>query len=481
MTDATRSPLLGSANHGAAPAFELLPRAPAGAPLAQDAMLALRLCVPLPLPAKARFSGDPAALAVAVALAFSCTALADWTAMREVRGVDALAFNAWGLYASVTWVFAAAALLFLLAMANGRLHRLCELLTGVLLVETARTVATPIADAVAHGVFDEHDGIVDYPGSFGMAAGELAATAIGLYCTAVMARVVYLALDVAAPRRFAATGAAAAVLWATGAVLPQTGLFRQAPGARQPPLNVETTYLKQPQLVQASLDDVRQSRPGVVDTYFVGFAPYAGQDVFANEVRHVEALFRAKLDAEGRTVLLVNSRATLDSRPLANGHNLAAVLHGIGRKMESEDLLFLHMTSHGSAEHQFSVSFANLGLNDLSAEEVGRIVDEADLPWRVVVVSACYSGGYIEALKSPNTLVMTAADAQSASFGCEHGREYTYFGEALYQDNLADRDFVAAFHRAAQAVGEREEREGLTPSAPQIWVGDAIAEKLKSG
>lgn len=472
VTDAAQSPLLAGASRGAEPAFELLPSQHDGPPLAHDARLALRLCLPLPAPANARFSGDPLALALAVALAFSCTVLVDWAVVAERHGYDGLAFNAWGLYAAVTWVFAVAALLFLLAMANGRLQRLCELLTGVLLVETVRTATTAIAGAMAVNLASD-DAV-----PLGMAAGEIAATAIALYCIAVMARVVYLEIDVASRRRVVAAGAAAAALWAIAAALPETRLFRSAPGAAPPPLNVEATYLKQPQLVQAALDDVRHSRRGVVDMYFVGFAAYAEQDVFYNEVRHVEALFRAKLDAEGRTALLVNSRASLDSLPLANGHNLAAVLRGVGRKMGPEDLLFLHMTSHGSAEHEFSVSFANLGLNDLSAEEVGRIVDAADLPWRVVVVSACYSGGYIEALQSPNTLVMTASDAESASFGCEHGREYTYFGEALYQGNLANGDFQAAFRRAAQTVGEREEREGLTPSTPQLWVGEAIAEKL---
>ena len=453
-----------------APAFEL---ASGGreSPFVHDLLLALRLCAPFPLLARKRFSGEPRVLALALALALASTALADW-AVEISHDHDALAFNPWGLYAAVTWVFVAAALMFLLAMANASLHRLCELFAGVLLVETVRVLATPIGEAIAMDLV----GRIHAP--FGPPAGKLAAAGIGIYCTLAMARVVFLQLDVAAPRRFAAALAAGAVLWATASALPETRLVREAPAQDRQPLDVEATYVKQPRLVQAALDAVQPSRPGIVDTYFVGFAPYAAQDVFANEVRHVEALFRGKLDAEGRTALLVNSRDALDSLPLANGHNLAAVLRGIGLKMGAEDLLFLHMTSHGSAEHEFSVSFANLGLNDLDADEVGRIVDGAELPWRVVVVSACYAGGFIDALKSPNALVMTAADAESASFGCEHGREYTYFGEALYQDNLADGDYQAAFHRAAEIVAAREEREGLTPSAPQIWVGEAIAAKL---
>ena len=163
------------------------------------------------------------------------------------------------------------------------------------------------------------------------------------------------------------------------------------------------------------------------------------------------ALLRERLGAQGRTVLLVNSRSTVDELPLANGPNLAAVLEGMAARMGPEDLLFLHITTHGSRKHRLSVSFENLGLNDLSAEEVGEIVDGAGLSWRVVVVSACFSGGFIKALKSPRAMIITAASAKRTSFGCKSGREYTYFGAAFYRDSLIDADFRAAFDRAARA------------------------------
>ena len=72
------------------------------------------------------------------------------------------------------------------------------------------------------------------------------------------------------------------------------------------------------------------------------------------------------------------------------------------------------------------------------------------------------------------------------SFGCEHGREFTYFGEALYDGNLAsanlaDGDYQGAFREAAATVAVREEKEGLAPSEPQIRIGKNIAAKLAAG
>ena len=244
------------------------------------------------------------------------------------------------------------------------------------------------------------------------------------------------------------------------------------------PLDIESVYYAQPGLVRSALDRVRFSSDDLAEIYFVGFAPDDAEDVFESEVLHVEALFREKLGAQGRTVVLVNSRNTVDELPLANGPNLATVLEGMAARMGPEDLLFLHITTHGSRKHRLSVSFENLGLNDLSAAQIGEIVDGAGLPWRVVVVSACFSGGFIKALKSPRAMVITAANARRPSFGCKNGREYTYFGEAFYRDSLIDTDFRAAFDRAVPLVREREKEKDFRHSRPQIWIGREIAARL---
>ena len=247
---------------------------------------------------------------------------------------------------------------------------------------------------------------------------------------------------------------------------------------KKEPLDVESIYYAQDGLVQAALDRVRFSTGDLAEIYFVGFAPDDAEDVFESEVKYVEELFRDKLGAEGRTVVLVNSRNTVDELPLANGPNLSAVLEGMAARMGPEDLLFLHVTTHGSRDHELSVSFENLGLNDLPADEFAGIVGGAGLPWRVVVVSACFSGGFIQSLKSPRTMVITAASARRTSFGCENGRDYTYFGAAFYRDSLIDADFHATFDRAVPLVRAREKEQDYRHSKPRIWVGREIAAKL---
>jgi Peptidase C13 family len=97
------------------------------------------------------------------------------------------------------------------------------------------------------------------------------------------------------------------------------------------------------------------------------------------------------------------------------------------------------------------------------------------------VVSACYSGGFVEALKSETTLVMTAADAYHTSFGCGSESDFTYFGKAYFDQALRKHSsFTAAFHEARHIIETRERSEGKTPSNPQMFIGAAMQEKLQA-
>ena len=109
------------------------------------------------------------------------------------------------------------------------------------------------------------------------------------------------------------------------------------------------------------------------------------------------------------------------------------------------------------------------------------MLQEARIKYKVVIVSACYSGGYIAPLKDPYTMVITSSRADRTSFGCDNKSEFTYFGEAFFQEALnRTTSLVEAFEIAKRAIAERERAGGLTPSEPQIHVGDAIREKLGS-
>ena len=249
-----------------------------------------------------------------------------------------------------------------------------------------------------------------------------------------------------------------------------------------PPLNVESTYYAQAELMAAQTQALEAQRPGVADLYFLGFGGYAHQDVFWNEVRAVRELFDARFDTEGRSLVLVNNPKTVKELPLANTGNLKQALAALAARMDvDEDFLFLFMTSHGSDKHVLSVEFGSLMLNGIPAGDLGRLLKESGIRNKVVVVSACYSGGFIEHLADDNTLVMTASRPDRNSFGCEHKRAFTYFGQAFFDEQLREIfSFTEAFAAAKTRIGEWEASEGLKASEPQMALGMAIAPKLEA-
>lgn len=418
--------------------------------IGRDLVLGFALFLPVPL--KRRTSGDVRVILVALLILLGLAFVVDYVD----AGFGAV-FQRWGLYALCATLLAKVIVLLAIAVGFTQVERLAHLLGGVLAVEIGGLVVYAVVHAFE---------------------SNIAEMVLAYTIAAVAARVVFRELDMTRARRTVAALAALAALASLVACRGPSVPMVVAPSPKGPPLDIETLYYDQPRLVEAALGGVLASQDGVPETYFVGFASSAKEDVFENEVKHVESLFRERLGAEGRTAILVNSRNTMDELPLANGPNLEAVLEGVARKMGPEDLLFLHMTSHGSKDHKFSVLFESMRLNDLSAKRLGEIVNGAGLPWRVVVVSACFSGGYIEDLKSPRAMIITAASADRTSFGCENGREYTYFGEAYYRDSLTDADYRAAFERAVPLVREREESKGYKHSEPQIWMGEEIVDKL---
>jgi hypothetical protein len=143
------------------------------------------------------------------------------------------------------------------------------------------------------------------------------------------------------------------------------------------------------------------------------------------------------------------------------------------------DVLFLFLTSHGSHDHRFSLSFWPLGLYDLTPPDLRAMLDDAGVQNRVIVISACYSGGFVDALKDPHTLVITAAAADRTSFGCSNEADFTWFGRAYFDEALRKtRSFTDAFALAAPVVAERERHEGFDPSNPQMVEGSEIAAPL---
>jgi hypothetical protein len=236
----------------------------------------------------------------------------------------------------------------------------------------------------------------------------------------------------------------------------------------------------QRRLMEAQVTALQPQRRGIVDIYFIGFAPYAGEDVFRKELEAIHPLMDERFDTAGRSLRLVSNAATLREFPIATVSNLARALVAVGARMDADnDILVLYLTTHGSRNAVLATDLPPFDLYNLDPGTLRRLLDEAGIRNRVLIISACYSGTFIPALRDPHTLVMTASVADRPSFGCGTESSFTYFGDALFNHALREtRSFEQAFALALPRIQQREEAEGFEASRPQIAVGPAIRERL---
>lgn len=256
---------------------------------------------------------------------------------------------------------------------------------------------------------------------------------------------------------------------------------------RQKLANVETALYRQRPLLDKALAGLAPSDPGRINLYLLAVAGDGAQEVFRRETQFVREQFDRDYGTRGRSLVLANSRSTVGELPMATLTSIRESLAAIAQRMDRDrDILFLFLTSHGSRTHEFSLAQNGMTLANLPAKTLGDMLKESGIRWKVVVVSACYSGGFIDPLKDDHTLIMTAARRDRTSFGCADENDFTYFGKAYFKEALpASRSFAEAFSRAKILVADWEKadvagEEGeVTHSEPQIHQPRAILQYLE--
>ena len=270
--------------------------------------------------------------------------------------------------------------------------------------------------------------------------------------------------------------------WLLAAALALGGEARAA-GGDPPPLQLTQELIElQPRLLDEQLQSLSAERPGVIDVYAITFAPYADEDVFRREGELVAGVMEQRFDAAGRTLRLVNHRDTAQHRPWATPSHLERAIRRIAATMNrDEDLLFIHLTSHGAQDGELAAEFAPLSIEPVTPQALKGWLDAAGVRWRVISVSACFSGSWIPPLADAGSLVMTAADAEHTSYGCGKKSELTFFGRAVFDEALRRTWSFEQAHATARQVIKRREREAGKSdgySNPQIKVGGAIRARL---
>ncbi len=242
----------------------------------------------------------------------------------------------------------------------------------------------------------------------------------------------------------------------------------------------EQVLYAQPRLMREALARLGPRIAGKPNLYLLTFAGDGSEDVFRNEAEYAAQLFTRRFGASAHALVLENHPQSLATHPLASWSNLDAALGGLHEIMHPEqDILLLYVTSHGGEDHTLLVDMDPLPLDPIGATDLAGILALHSFKWKVLVINACYSGGFLPPLRGPGTLVLTAARADRSSFGCGSDSDITYFGKAWLVDALNHTDnFVDAFQQASSDIAQWEKQDKLMPSEPQITIGKGIAAQL---
>lgn len=245
-------------------------------------------------------------------------------------------------------------------------------------------------------------------------------------------------------------------------------------------INAEKIFYDQPLLLDHALKQLKPTTKQVPDLYMVNFAAYGSQDVFMKEAHFAKNLFDTSFGTQGRSLSLINNHKENSNTPLASVTNLKRSIKYVAKIMDKEeDILFLYLTSHGSKKHVLSVTLEKMPLNDLPVKKLAEILKESEIKWKVIVVSSCYSGGFIKELKDEYTMVITASKADHVSFGCDDEADLTFFGRAFFKKSLPhSATFKSAFEEARTHISQWEDDEKYDHSEPQIWTTDKIEQHL---
>lgn len=241
----------------------------------------------------------------------------------------------------------------------------------------------------------------------------------------------------------------------------------------------EPLLYDQPAQIAAAVQRVAPSDGSTPAVFYVGFAGDGDQAIFKREALFAQSVFADHFGSGDRSLELINDVDDRDTYPLATVSGLTDALKLLAARMNpDQDVLVLTLTSHGSKDG-LAVANGTLPLLQLGPADLRQALDESGIKWRVLIVSACYAGIFLEPLKTDSTLIATASDADHTSFGCADDRDLTYFGEAFLKDSVpTTASLEAAFKKAADLIQRREGAEHLEHSNPQLYVGPAIRQKL---
>jgi len=236
--------------------------------------------------------------------------------------------------------------------------------------------------------------------------------------------------------------------------------------------------LEQRRRLDRALAGLKPQRRGTVDAYVVSIA-LDSDPVFAREAREAVRVLSRRYDAAGRTLVLAGPDGARDDLAQGSIDALVIALARLSEVMDpDEDVLVLYTTSHG-LDLGLVYHYGDTGYGVLSPARFKSVLEELGIKRRILLLSACFSGVFLDPLSSPDTVILTAAAANRSSFGCDAENDWTFYGDALINNALrTPKPLSEAANDAVNLVAKWEAERRLLASLPQTRIGEGVKDWL---
>jgi peptidase C13-like protein len=237
--------------------------------------------------------------------------------------------------------------------------------------------------------------------------------------------------------------------------------------------------LEEHRKLDRALRALAPQRAGMVDAYVLSVA-LDSDPVFGREARAAGDVLQRRYAATGRTLVLAGSEGSAPSAlPRGTPGTLAIALARLAELMdEREDVLILYATTHGVP---FGLYYhdADNGYGAISPSRLRAMLEGLGLANRLLIINACFSGGFVPQLQSETSAIVTASSRDRSSFGCAAENDWTFFGDAMVNHALRKpQPLAAAFAEADSLVSGWEASGRISPSRPQLFIGAGTARWL---
>jgi Peptidase C13 family len=231
------------------------------------------------------------------------------------------------------------------------------------------------------------------------------------------------------------------------------------------------------QVAQAKQQIEASKEPRIL---YAGFAMHAQSKAFRQDVLLAS---KAVLSMDPNAVVfkLANPVVGQDADfPYATRENIEQVINELGSLARPQDKIVLLFTTHGN-RGILAINAGNQDYREVSAYDLKNWLNKLNDKPVVLALSACYSGSFIDPLKNINRIILTAADKDRNSFGCNYQSSNTFFVEETFGPSFdLNKSLLEVFDVARANIDRKEKRMNLSPASnPQIEIGAAL-KKLAS-